>query len=397
MAATGQPVGLTRVSPGVYRNRRGNLVNYNPPRSTTNTNRPGNTNPGNQGNNNQGGQNNNNQGGQTNNNTNRTPTYTIAPPQGLRAENLPTFNLLNDRERREYLRIRQTDPRAALRWMQERTRGRQPQPTPEPEPTPEPTPETTPVTTEDPTPTEAQPTQPSYDFNSYQSPMTKALLEAMGQGMSTMQAYEPQSFEGSPLYQFQRQKGLADLEKLMAARGLTGSGAEIQGNSDFLAQLNATEAEKQRQYAEANRDRQQRAMEFIADFDRSEREALRNQWNTDLDRQTNISQFEAGRGDARQQSAVNFLTNLLNIQSNNDIARLSQAGMGSQTDLTKALINAMTQNTMNQVSRPSGGGGATPPPPQPGNMTDLYRILMDYGNRGGNNDLINGLFRMIGG
>lgn len=388
MAATGQPVGLTRVSPGVYRNRQGNLVNYTPPRPTTNTNRPGNTNPGNQGN--------NNQGGQTNNNTNRTPTFNIAAPQGLRAENLPTFNLLNDRERREYLRIRQTDPRAALRWMQEKTRGRQPQPTPQPDPAPQTDP--APTQGEAPAPEQTPPAaQPSYDFNSYQSPMTKALLEAMGKGMSTMQAYEPQNFEGSPLYQFQRQKGLADLEKLMAARGLTGSGAEIQGNSDFLAQLNATEAEKQRQYAEANRDRQQRAMEFIADFDRSEREALRNQWNTDLDRQTNISQFEAGRGDARQQSAINFLTNLLNIQSNNDIARLSQAGMGSQTDLTKALISAMTQNTMNQVSRPSGGGGGTPPPPQPSNMTDFYRILMDYGNRGGNNDLINGLFRMIGG
>jgi len=373
MAATGQPVGLNRVSPGVYRNPQGGLVNYNPPAPANNTRRTN-----------------------TNNNQTQAPTYNIAAPQGLRTENLPTFNLLNDIERKEFLRIRQTDPRAALRWAQNKTQGRQAQ--------------TTNTTTETaaatggetaPAPATAEAstaeTTPSHDFSSYQSPMTKALMEAMAKGMSTMQAYEPQSFEGSPLYQFQKQKGLADLEKLMAARGLTGSGAEIQGNSDFLAQLNATEAEKQRQYAEANRDRQQRAMEFVANFDRNERESLRDQWNKDLDQRTNIQQFEANRGDRRQELAVNFLQNILGLQSQNDIARMSQAGMNNQTDLSKALMNAMTQNIMSQVSRPSGGGGGTPPPPQQSNMTDFYKIMMDYGNRGGDNDFLNGILRMIGG
>jgi hypothetical protein len=246
---------------------------------------------------------------------------------------------------------------------------------------------------------EAEPPAPNLPdqaaLASYQSPMTKALMEAFGQGMSTMQAYEPKTFEGSPLYQFQKQKGLGDLEKLMSARGLTGSGAEIQGNSDFLAQLNATEAEKQRQYAEANRDRSQRAMEFIANFDRSERETLRDQWNTDLDRQTNISQFEATRGDNRQEAALNFLNSILGYQSQNDIARLSQSGLGAQTDLTKALIQAITGNTMAQAPRVSGGGGGTPPPPQQSNMTDFYKILMDYGNRGGNNDFFNSILSFL--
>lgn len=237
------------------------------------------------------------------------------------------------------------------------------------------------------TPAAQPPTVP--DFSSYQSPMTKALLDAMSQGMSTMQAYEPKNFDGSPLYQFQKDKGMRDLERLMAARGLTGSGAEVQANSDFLANLNATEAEKQRQYAEANRDRQQSATQFIANFDQAERNALRDQWNSDLDRQTNINQFEANRGDARQALAVNFLNNVLGLQSQNDIARLANAGMGSQTDLTKALINAMTQNTMAQAPRTSGGGGAAPPPPQPSNNSDLWRILMNYGNNAGSNDMFN--------
>jgi hypothetical protein len=148
--------------------------------------------------------------------------------------------------------------------------------------------------------------------------MTGALLKAMGQGMNTMQAYEPKNFEGSPLYQFQKQKGMQDMEKLMASRGLTGSGAEVQANSDFLVNLNAQESEKQRQYADQAAQRQQQAMQFIANFDQGEKNALRDQWNADLDRQTNIGQFEATRGDRRQEIATNFLQNLLNMQSNSN-------------------------------------------------------------------------------
>jgi hypothetical protein len=227
--------------------------------------------------------------------------------------------------------------------------------------------------------------------------MTKALMDAMSQGMSTMQAYEPKFFEGSPLYQFQKEKGMKDLEKLMAARGLTGSGAEIQGNSDFLANINATESEKQRQYAEANRDRQNQMMQFIANFDAQERQALRDQWNRDLDQRTNMQQFEANRADARQNAGVNFLMNLLQMQGQNDIARLAQGGMGSQTELTKALLNAFTNNVSAQVPRGGGGGGGTPPPPQQNNMSSLYNILMQYGNRGGNNDFFDGIMRLFSG
>jgi hypothetical protein len=286
--------------------------------------------------------------------------------------------------------------------MQKTTRGRQPAQTQQPVQAQQPVQpeqpvqaEQAPPAVEPAAPQPAQPSNSSFDFSSYQSPMTKALLDAMSQGFSTMQAYEPKYFEGSPLYQFQKQKGSADLEKLMAARGLTGSGAEIQANSDFLANLNATESEKQRQYAEANRDRQQRAMEFVANFDRQEREALRDQWNADLDRQSNISQFEAGRGDKRQELMVNFLSNVLGLQSQNDIARISNGGLNSQTELSKALMSMIGQNIMSQVPKATGGGGGTPPPPPTTNMSDLYKIMMNYGNNAGNNDFLNTIFRMF--
>ena len=325
----------------------------------------------------------------------------IPAPQGLRPENLPMYNMLSDDERRKFFRIRQQDPRAALRFMQQTTKGRQAQGQQQPPPPPPPadqgqtTPPPPPSTDQSQTPPANQQPGSEFDVN-YQSPMSKALMEAFNNVNNTLSAYEPKFFEGSPMYQFQKQKGMADLEKLMAARGLTGSGAEIQGNSDFLANINATEAEKQRQYAEAERDRRQRGMEFIANFNRSEREDLRDQWNRNLDRQQNISEFEATRGDRRQEAAINFLNNILGMQAQNDIARISVGGQNSQTDLTKALMQMIGNNIMSQVPRATGGGGGGAPPPAPSNMTGLYEIMARYGNQAGNNDMLNSILRIFG-
>jgi hypothetical protein len=369
----------TRVGVGVYRNNQGQLINSAGGRIA----RPGQvnqTNPANRG-----------------VQTNRTGTTTTTTGNTTPNNNAVQASTYNDPTRVKgriawLTKNRPNDPeiKRLNSWLtQYGTQPAQP---------------TQPVTAAN--PVEEAPATPSpapaeedqgFDFNSYQSPMTKALMDAMSKGMSTMQAYEPQFFEGSPLYQFQKQKGMADLEKLMASRGLTGSGAEIQGNSDFLANINATEAEKQRQYAESNRDRQQAAMQFIANFDQNERDGLRDQWNKDLDRRTNLQRFEATRQDERQQQAANFLTNLLQMQSSNDIARLSQGGMNSQTDLTKMLMSAMVNNTMAQVPRGGGGGGGTPPPPQANNSTALMEILTRYGDRAGNNDVFDGILRLFSG
>ena len=245
-----------------------------------------------------------------------------------------------------------------------------------------------------PAPTEASPVAPeapqqqpapSQPTGSPTSPMTQALMNALGQGLNTMQAYEPKNFEGSPMYQFQKQKGMQDLEKLMAARGLTNSGAEVQANSDFLANLNATEAEKQRQYADQAAQRAQNAMQFIANYDQAERSNL-------IDQQQN----EAQRGDRRQEVAINFLNNLLGIQSQNDIARISQGGLNDQTDLTKALMSAITNNIGANVPRVSGGGVPAPPPPSSaaGNNA-LAQILAEYGNSAGNNDVFNTILKTL--
>ena len=234
-------------------------------------------------------------------------------------------------------------------------------------------------------------------FNYERSPMTEALMKAMGAGLNTMQAYEPQNYQGSPLYQFQKEKGMQDLEKLMAARGLTGSGAEVQANSDFLGKLNAEESEKARQYAEQAANRQQQAMQFIANYDRGERDAQLAQANTNTDRRIDLQKFDAQRGDRRGEVMTNFLTNILGLQANNNVANLASSGLSSSTALSKAMADMLGQYNSNNYARSYSSGGGTPPTPPTSGNADIMRELMNYGNRAGNNDLLDGIFRMFTG
>jgi hypothetical protein len=255
-------------------------------------------------------------------------------------------------------------------------------------------------------PAENQPTTPQQSATQtnsapttqeFQSPMTKSLLDALRQGTNTMQAYEPKFFDGSPLYQFQKQKGLADMERLMAARGLTNSGAEIQANSDFLANINAQEAEKQRQFADQQAQRNQNMMQFIAQYDQGERQNLQDQLNTDLARQVQQQQFEAGRQDNRQRLMTDFLSNVLQMQSNNPIPQLAYSGLNQQSGYTQALMKAIAGNLANNYPRVfAGGGGSGPLPPSGGNL-DIMQILMNYGNTADNNSTLDGLLRQITG
>jgi hypothetical protein len=251
-----------------------------------------------------------------------------------------------------------------------------------------------PAASQPPAPSQPQPTV--QDINNYQSPMTKALMDALAKGVNTMQAYEPKTFEGSPLYQFQKQQGMRDLERLMSARGLTDSGAEIQANSDFLVNLNAQEAEKQRQYADQSAQRAQQAMQFIANYDQSERSNLTDQLNKDIQRRIDSQQFDATRQDSRDSLMVNFLNNILGLQSQSDIARMAQTGLNSQSDLTRALLGMATNNIAANTPRAYAPSGGAPMPPASGQSNvDLARILMNYGNNAGNNDTLNTIIKTL--
>lgn len=294
-----------------------------------------------------------------------------------------------------------------------------------------------------PPPADGAPADPTSDasnnpddfFNNYQSPMSKFLLEALKNNLgqlpaytpganpddNTMRAYEPQFFEGSPMYQFQKQKGLSDLEKLMASRGLTNSGAELQANSDFLANINAQEAEKQRGYAEAEAERKRRAIEtetarrdaydrdkanrvqnainFISDYDQKERENLRNQYNTNQSRRDQVGMFEANRADAEKQAARNFMLSILGMQAQNPISGEAFKGLGESSAYGKALMDAMAgyaANNYTRVRAPGGGGGSLPPArPMDTSNFDIMKILMGAANNADSNALLNSILGSI--
>lgn len=247
--------------------------------------------------------------------------------------------------------------------------------------------------------------------------MTQILMDMLRGNGSTIGAYEPKNFEGSPMYKFQKEQGMKDLEKLMAARGLTGSGAEIQANSDFLAQLNASEAEKQRQYAQSDVERRMSGLQNLAGIDLADRKfnwdrsssdldrAMRQQefltgrdfnerrfdWeqkNTNIDRANALRQFEANRSDQAAGRNSNVLLGLLELASRNPIADQSYKGTAEASQYSKALTDALAAFTANNYTRqiPSGGGGAGLPPPQPGNSSglDIAKLMMDYGNSADN-------------
>jgi len=54
----------------------------------------------------------------------------------------------------------------------------------------------------------------------------------------------PENYQGSPMYQWQKQQGQKELNNLLSARGLVGSGAELETNAQLQAALNASEADR---------------------------------------------------------------------------------------------------------------------------------------------------------
>ena len=239
------------------------------------------------------------------------------------------------------------------------------------------------------------PTEPSPEqmMSGYRSPMTDALMKAFSQGTSTMNAYLPQNYEGSPMYQFQKEQGQKDLSKLMAARGLTNSGAEIEANSKFLNELGATESEKARQYAENEAQRAQNAMQFIAQYDQSERENLLRQLNANVDRRNALSQFEANRQDAARNLGVNTLLEVLGLQSKNNVADMAYKGMNQQSAYAEALAKALSSFTAQNYARRSGGGSLPPPPPYNRSALDINQILANYSNNADQSSIWNTLLR----
>lgn len=103
-----------------------------------------------------------------------------------------------------------------------------------------------------------------------------------------VRAFEPENYEGSPMYKFQLQEGQRALDRLYASRGLVNSGAEIEGNQRFVTDLGAREADRAQKIAETEADRLERMQ--LQEANRLERVD-----NNNFDRMYSILQLMANQ------------------------------------------------------------------------------------------------------
>ncbi len=96
-------------------------------------------------------------------------------------------------------------------------------------------------------------------------PYTDEQMQAL---FPSIMAFEPSAYEGSPLYQFQLKEGQEALDRLMAARGLIGSGAERETHADFIGELGAQEANRMMGVAQREADRYYQMLQDQAESER---------------------------------------------------------------------------------------------------------------------------------
>lgn len=195
---------------------------------------------------------------------------------------------------------------------------------------------------------EQTPTIPTLNTESVSNPVTRpASTEIPKSTVQTLfpstRMFEPENYEGSPLYKFQVKQGQDQLAKSLAARGLTDSGFAIEKELEIPLRAAAQDTDRMTRVASENADR-------LATFQNNE--ALRleragnNQWNRLFDITSLLTQ------ESPWQAALGGLDTFATTFGNKG----------------KAQANFLKNYYQKVIPTPSGGGGGgggTPRPPIP--------------------------------
>lgn len=180
-------------------------------------------------------------------------------------------------------------------------------------------------------------------------------------------AFEPKNYEGSPLYQFQRDQGMKMLDRKLAAEGKLGSGFQFDQYRNFLTELGAQESERASQVAQQEANRLQTMQENEAQ--RRERVG-NNAWDR------NFSLMEL----MSRQNPMGYA-----VQGTNNLGD----AYGTMADKRYGYISS-------QYPRVSGGGGYVPPPylPPPASGPDYsgFNAQIPQNEAVQNNNYYNALF-----
>ena len=222
-----------------------------------------------------------------------------------------------------------------------------------------------------PAPTPIAPQQQA--ANSATSSNSASATEAL---FPSMRAMEPSAYEGSPLYKFQADEGMKRLNRLMASRGLSNSGAEIEANSKFLQELGANEADKTRGYAQ-----------------------------TEADRLERMQQSESTRLERTGNEQWNRYYNMLSLMANQNPMSYAYDGTTNAGNIISGIGKRKADYISGAYDRPSigagggGGGGVSMPsfqaPYSSGPDYSMIDLMSVYGDQGSNFDLFNGINKAI--
>lgn len=106
---------------------------------------------------------------------------------------------------------------------------------------------------------------PDYDAmdeaESVEAKRTEELLSAL---FPETRGIEPENYENSPMYQWQRDEGMRALERRASAQGLTRSGANDELNRRLVTELGGMESDKARLRAQQEADRAQTSAQRLA-------------------------------------------------------------------------------------------------------------------------------------
>lgn len=180
----------------------------------------------------------------------------------------------------------------------------------------------------------------------------------------SQRAFEPKNYQGSPMYDFQMNKGLEALDKNLAKSGLLGSGAELQLKKDFVTDLGARESEVTRGYAQNEADRY--SNNYNSGMDRA---ANVSNWNSNrsadiyrsaADRTFNAQQNESDRLMTQQQNQFNNTLNVAELALSQSPMQYGYQAAEGSADLAKYYGGKFANYAQNDYRRPtgySGGGG----------------------------------------
>jgi hypothetical protein len=192
--------------------------------------------------------------------------------------------------------------------------------------------------------------------------------------------FEPENYEGSPLYKFQVKEGLNQVSKSLAARGLTNSGYGIRKELDVPMMAAAQDTDRMTRVASENADR-------LKSFQDAEALRLERAGNAQWDRAFSLADLMASQSP--------WAAGLAGLNNTADLT--SERGKSQANYLRDAYAKIFAA-----PGGGGGGGGGFVPQPLPSgpnniNITPAQIAADNASNNGWMNILTTGLGSLFGG